>query len=185
MLHRVNGIPGGCSGVVVSRTALPPEGFDERYRLCEDWDLWIRLARTGPPACVPKPLVGYRVHGGNSSMDTARFLVELDIIEDRYGGPVDRLVFYRHLARVSLRMNRQGPAVRYYLWAAAAHPGTYLLHGFLPDALGVLQAAVDRVRRRLGPPMQLARAQQRSDADEGWKEEARAWLEPFARRHAG
>ena len=51
-LHRVNSVPGGCSSVVVSKKALPPEGFDRRYRLCEDWDLWIRLARTGPPASV-------------------------------------------------------------------------------------------------------------------------------------
>jgi glycosyltransferase involved in cell wall biosynthesis len=184
-LPRVNSIPGGCSGVVVSRKSLPPEGFDERYRLCEDWDLWIRLARTGPPACVPKPLVGYRIHGGNSSMDTARFLVELEIIEDRYGGPVDRVVFYRHLARVSLRMNRQWPAFRHYLRAAIHDPGAYLLHGFLSDAIGVLQATADRVGRRLGRPMPLAAVQrQGGDPHEAWKEEARVWLEQFVRQHA-
>lgn len=183
-LHRVNLVPGGCSSVVVSKHALPPQGFNPRYRLCEDWDLWIRLARTGLPACVPKPLVGYRVHGGNSSVDTARFLAELEIIENRYGGPVDRVVFYRHLARVSLRMNRQWPAFRFYVRAAARDRSSYVVRGFAPDAIEVLRAMKDRVRGRLGRPKRLPRQLPRYDPESVWKDEARAWLEQFVRRHA-
>jgi glycosyltransferase involved in cell wall biosynthesis len=110
-LRRANCVPGGCSSVIVSSDALPPEGFDGGYRLCADWDLWIRLAATGPPACVAEPLVGYRVHAANSSIDNETFLAEVEIIEQRYGGPVDRVVAYRHAARVCLRMNRQWPAL--------------------------------------------------------------------------
>jgi glycosyltransferase involved in cell wall biosynthesis len=183
-LHRVNSVPGGCSSVIVNRTVLPQQAFDSRYRLCEDWDLWIRLARGGPPAWVPQPLVGYRVHGGNSSEDTRRFLAELEMIEQQYGGPVDRVVFYRHLARVSLRMNRQWRALWFYVRAAALDRRDYLGGGFLTDASEVLGAAWARVFRRFGV---LGRARSNkldSDPHSRWKSEARRWLEPFTERHA-
>lgn len=181
-LHRVNSVPGGCSSVVVSRQLLATEKFDRRYRLCEDWDLWIRLARGGPPACVFKPLVGYRVHAGNSSVDTATFLAELDIIEKRYGGPVDRVVFLRHLARVSLRMNRQWPALGFYVRAAAHDRSRYLIRGFGSDLVDVVRSGVDRVRGRLGLPRH---GQNKPGADPNavWKEEARVWLDRFVRAH--
>jgi len=184
-LHRVNAVPGGCSSVIVSKEVLPAPAFDGRYRLCEDWDLWIRLARTGPPACVAKPLVGYRVHSGNSSEDTARFLTELEMIENGYGGPVDRVAFYRYLARVSLRMNRQWPALRFYLRAAAHDRGSYLVRGFTPDAIEILRGIADRIRRRLGRPRRPPHQDRAGDPNAVWKEEALAWLEPFVRRHAG
>lgn len=40
-------------------------GFDERLEYCEDFDLWIRLARRSPVALVPEPLAAVRVHDGN------------------------------------------------------------------------------------------------------------------------
>lgn len=185
-LHRVNAVPGGCSSVIVSRKALPAQAFDAQYRLCEDWDLWIRLARAGPPASVPQPLVGYRVHGGNSSEDTARFLTELEMIEQRYGGPVDRVVFYRHLARISLRMNRLKLAFWFNVRAAALDRGSYLVWGLFPDTMELLQAVRSRLRRRLGLPGRDGHRHERgSDPNSGWKAEARAWLEPFTARHAG
>jgi glycosyltransferase involved in cell wall biosynthesis len=182
-LHRVNGVPGGCSTVLVRKEALPRDGFDERYRLCEDWDLWIRLARSGLPAHVPRPLVGYRVHSGNSSLDTARFLAELDMIEKQYGGPVDRVVFYRHLARVCLRMNRQWPAFGFYVRAAARDPRCYLIQGFVSDAAGVFRSFADRFRQRLGWPRRSLNGTP-MHPDTLWKEEARDWLEQFVRRHS-
>jgi glycosyltransferase involved in cell wall biosynthesis len=182
-LHRVNSVPGGCSSVIVSKKALPQQAFDGRYRLCEDWDLWIRLARVGPPAWVPQPLVGYRVHAGNSSEDTDRFLAELEMIEQQYGGPVDRRVFYRHLARVSLRMNRQWQALRFCVRAAAHDRKNYMVRGFLPDAREVLAAVRDRLLRRFGVVGRSRPNTLDGDPYWRWKAEARAWLEPFTQRH--
>ena len=183
-LPRINCVPGGCSSVVVSRNALPRPGFDESHRLCEDWDLWIRLALTGLPACVPKPLVGYRVHPGNSSLDTARLLVELDMIEKRYGGPVDRAAFYRHLARVCLRVNRQWQALGYYMRAAGRDRGFSGGRNLASDVTQVLGGTVERVRRRLGRPRRLP-DQQGDDPNSLWRDDARGWLEEFVRRHDG
>jgi glycosyltransferase involved in cell wall biosynthesis len=182
-LHRVNAVPGGCSSVIVSRKALPHPAFDAQYRLCEDWDLWIRLARAGPPASVPQPLVGYRVHAGNSSEDTRRYLTELEMIERRYGGPVDRVVFYRHLARISVRMNRLKQAFWFYLRAAAVDRGSYVVRGLFPDSMEVLRAVRSRIRRRLGLPGRSPLQESDTDPNAPWKAEARAWLEPFTQRH--
>jgi GT2 family glycosyltransferase len=68
-LRRYNAIPGGGSNVVVRRKTWRQAGpFDSRLRNTEDWEMWIRLARQGVPACVSSPLVGSRVHGANSSL---------------------------------------------------------------------------------------------------------------------
>jgi hypothetical protein len=34
---------------------------------CEDWDLWLRLARRAPVTMVPEELTRYRVHAGNTA----------------------------------------------------------------------------------------------------------------------
>ena len=49
-------------------------GFDPGLRRTEDWDLWIRIARSGPPAWVCAPLVAYRFHAGNVATDPAEMV---------------------------------------------------------------------------------------------------------------
>jgi glycosyltransferase involved in cell wall biosynthesis len=170
-LPRSNAIPGGCSGVVLDRELLggaPP--FDPTYRHFADWDLWIRLARTGAPASVPRPLVGYRVHTGNASHDTEGMLAELDVIERRYGGPVDRVTFLRHVARVARRGGRRRDALVYYLRAAAQGELRYLVAGFPADVGGLIAGTVRRDERRRRGNMPSAK-------DDAWLDEARAWID--------
>jgi glycosyltransferase involved in cell wall biosynthesis len=38
------------------------KGYDERYHVAQDLDLWLRLAERGEVACLQESLVGYRVH---------------------------------------------------------------------------------------------------------------------------
>jgi glycosyltransferase involved in cell wall biosynthesis len=180
-LRRVNAIPGGCSSVLVRKRTLPADGFDTRYRLCEDWDLWIRLARVAPPVCVAQPLVAYRVHAGNSSADTSALLAEIEIIDKTYGGPVDRVVVYRHLARICLRANRQWPATGFYLRAAQAGGGSYVSHDFVADLTGVLQAGIERVRPKVMSRPRHTLPSRHPHGD--WLAQASAWLDPFVLRH--
>ena len=81
-LPRYNAIPGGGSNVVVRRRMWQHAGqFDTRLRNTEDWEMWIRLAKHGPPACVPRPLLAYRVHTANSSLDVAEIVRGAKLIE--------------------------------------------------------------------------------------------------------
>ena len=191
-IARANLIPGGCSGVVVRRHLLPPTPFDPALRILTDWDLWIRLSRLDRPAAVMLPLVGYRIHAGNLSRGIARMFAELDIIEERYGGPVDRTRFHRHVARVSLRASRFGAALRYYCQAAVADP-TYRGSDFVPDALEVAQEATrgfrDRLTRALtGAPTtsrSRSKPRRRYAAHQPWVEQARPWLDELGTYRSG
>lgn len=45
-------------------------GFDENLRTCEDWDLWLRLARTGLPfRGTPRALANYRMRACSLSTE--------------------------------------------------------------------------------------------------------------------
>jgi len=185
-LPRANLVPGGCSGVIVRRDVLPHDPFDPSLGTCADWDLWIRLSRLARPAGVTQPLVGYRVHGHNMSLDTSRTISELAAIEARYGGPVDRGRFYRHLARVSLRAGRHRSASRYY-FQAATEDRNYRSGDFLPDLFEVVQGVGRSVSNRIAgalttapPARRLSRPGRRYATQWAWVEQARPWIDELA-----
>ena len=58
------------STVLMEKACFQEVGyFDERYRSAEDYDVWLRVARSYPIAYLNRPLVRYRKHGGNVSHD--------------------------------------------------------------------------------------------------------------------
>jgi glycosyltransferase involved in cell wall biosynthesis len=180
-LPRTNLIPGGCSNTVV-RTDVVRRigGFDVGLGILEDWDMWIRLAGEGMPAWVRQPLIGYRIHPGNSSLKTAQLMAELALIEDRYGGPVDRLRFYRYLARVSLRGGQRRQALRYYARAAMTSR-RYLLHEFVPEVGEVVRTFLPRG----GPFSSIPLGRRHRDHEiHDWQMQARAWLDQLRRAFA-
>ena len=86
-LRRRNLMPAGSSNVAVRSDLLSASGgFDPRLRHLADWDLWLRLAALGPPACVPA-LVAYRLHHGQATLDTTGMLAEASTLEARHGRP--------------------------------------------------------------------------------------------------
>jgi len=81
---------------VLERTlALDAGGFDPGLRTCEDWDFWIRVARTGVVFVpVPEPLAIYRIgkdsltSGVEALMADARTVIERAFTTDLAGaGP--------------------------------------------------------------------------------------------------
>jgi glycosyltransferase involved in cell wall biosynthesis len=168
-LDRYNSVPAGASNVLVRAEQLAiTGGFDPGLRHMADWDLWIRLGHTGPPATVARPLLAYRLHRGNATMDTAfdprEPLAELDAIVDRYGIEADRLAVDRWIAWTCLRAGRRGAALRAY--ARAGRAGDR--RSFVRAAIGLLHPAVgQRVYYR--PFL-------RHGQDEAWLAEARSWL---------
>ena len=188
-LPRVNLIPGGCSGVAVHRDLLPGAPFDPSCRYSEDWDLWIRLSRLDRPARVNRPLVGYRIHAGNRSLDLPGMLAMLDVIDERYGGPVDRSVFYRYIARLCQRASRHGGALRYYALAAAANR-RYRREAFVSDLIEVAQGVRRQVQHRVPFTRIRAASQPKSPssrryaAQRPWLEAAQEWLDQLAAHHS-
>jgi glycosyltransferase involved in cell wall biosynthesis len=166
LVLRYNAVPGGGSNVVVRRELLGRVGpFDTRLYNTEDWEMWIRLAKEGPPAGVDSPLLAYRVHLGNASLNVAEILAGVDLIERRHGIRADRGVIHHWLAESCLRMGRRGEALRHL--AAAARRGQA---GAVAGDLAAL------ARRRLGrrPPGPAPSPASR------WAAPAAAWLAELA-----
>jgi hypothetical protein len=77
------------SSVVVRRAALDAAGgFDETLPVlgCEDWDLWLRIARRHPVVAVDAELTRYRVHGANTPQ-TAVLASGILVLERLYRDP--------------------------------------------------------------------------------------------------
>jgi glycosyltransferase involved in cell wall biosynthesis len=163
-----NLVPGGCSGVIARRDALERTGgFDPRLVNLADWDLWIRLGRTGMPACAPRPLVGYRFHRAQASLDVGLTLSEADLLDGRYGVAIDRGSLHHYLARRSMLAGRRSDALRHFGLAAARGDA----RGVVEDVSGM---TVGRLRKRTG----LGRGR-RLDPDATWRAEAVTWIGEF------
>jgi hypothetical protein len=167
LIGRYNAIPGGGSNVVVSSTALERVGgFDTSLYNTEDWDMWIRLARMGPPAWVGRPLLAYRVHRTNASLKIDQILAGIATIERRHGTSVDRGIVYRWLAESCLRAGARTAALRYFALSA--------LRGQALNVAADLSAIASRRGRRV---MGTNRKEVASAArDPSWTAPARRWL---------
>jgi glycosyltransferase involved in cell wall biosynthesis len=49
-------------------------GFDPTLRVAEDYELYLRIARTRPICCHPAVIAEYRMHGANTSRDSELML---------------------------------------------------------------------------------------------------------------
>ena len=163
-LPRYNAIPGGGSNVLVRRAVWSAAGpFDTRLPMGEDWEMWIRLARHGPPAWVCSPLMAKRVHPSNLSLSTTRFVRGTKLIEEIHHISVDWGHVHRWLAERHLRSGHRAAAVVRLLRAALRGHTV----GVLSDVGGILRRRVRHVLRG-GQPV--------TDASDPWREAALTWL---------
>jgi glycosyltransferase involved in cell wall biosynthesis len=162
-LPRIDLVPGGSSGVMASREALMKAGGWDPTVFLADWDLWIRLGRIGPPAWVPEPLVGYRIHSGQSSVDVDRVLAGVKVIAARYGAAPARGPIHHYVAFLCLRSGRRRRALAHFALAA-------IFGEPIPVATNLFSIMRMRVARRFPS---LGR---RSDPQGDWKARAETWL---------
>ena len=170
-LPRSNPIPAGASNVVLRRSLFTSaDGFNEDLRACEEWDLWLRLARDDLPGQVPSPLVAYRMHAGNAILDIAAIVDGAKAFERLHGTTIDWGLFHRWLAQLSVRGGDRGQAVREFARAALAGRAREVGR----DLVDLTRAGL---RRRLGrSPAELGRG-----STVGWEDEAEGWLEELRR----
>ena len=168
-LPHYNAIPGGGSNVVIRREALLRAGpFDTRLRNTEDWEMWIRLAKAGPPAWVCSPLLAYRVHGANSSLDITEILRGAQLIEELHHTTADWGRLHRWLAESCLRTGQRRAALWQFARAA--------LRGQTRAVASDLALIARRRLRRVAPPLRPA-----AGGDPAWIEQAAGWLRELER----
>jgi len=148
------------SSVVVRRTVLDRVGgFDETLPAlgCEDWDLWLRIARHHAVTLVPDELTAYRVHAANTP-HAAVLASGVAVVRKLYRDPdvlgAARLSEAGALASLhwyhasAARAGGRGPALRLAGRAFASAPGSLLTR----PALGALARIVlPRAAHRLLP----------------------------------
>jgi glycosyltransferase involved in cell wall biosynthesis len=148
LIFRYNAVPGGGSNVVALRDTFRRVGpFDLRLKNTEDWEMWMRLAELGFPACVPDPLVARRIHASNSSLDIAEVLAGVRWIEARHGTKVDRGALHRWFAESCVRTGQRGRALGHLAIAVRHGQG----RGVVDDVGAILRRRL-RPRNRPGPP---------------------------------
>lgn len=68
-----NIVSGSATTSLVRRACFDQVGLlDENLTSCEDWDMWLRIARISDFACIEQPLAKIRLHGDNLTYDPAR-----------------------------------------------------------------------------------------------------------------
>jgi glycosyltransferase involved in cell wall biosynthesis len=163
-LRRRNRLPAGSSNVLVRAEVLRQVGgFDPGLRHLADWDLWLRLAGHSVPGFVNAPLVAYRQHPGQATLDTTGMVAEARILAARHRA--DPVSVHRWAAWSCLRSGRRRTAVAAYANAIAARD----LSSIGRAAVAVLHPCPARARR---PSF--------TRPDLHWQLEAERWLKEFA-----
>ena len=177
-LEASNIVPGGSSGVMARRDLLlDVGGFDPSLQPLADWDLWLRLLRVSPPACVPEPLVAYRVHATNMSLDTRRVEADFVKVADRYPG-ANVAVLHRYLGWWSIRVGRHAEAMRHFVRAAWARDARYPPHLVRQDLAYLVRHAAEDVRVRVVPRLTpRTHAQQVSSDQVDWRTRGQRWVD--------
>ncbi len=177
LLSQDNIIPGGGSSVLVARElVLTVGGFHDDVPGCEDWDLWVRLARTSPLAYLDRPLAAWRIWEGQGSSDARMMLRSANLVRSKYFpelGPLDRQYaqfWLGNAARRYLSGRHRVQASEQFLqlaWIGKA-PGQ------LCYAAGALIAPslTERRLERIEPTAPLP--------DPHWRDLAEPWLREFA-----
>ena len=63
---------------LIRKSFFKKNGFlDERLKIADDYDLWLRLAKDSQVKLIPKPLVKWRYHPGSLSSDSPKLVNDL------------------------------------------------------------------------------------------------------------
>jgi hypothetical protein len=126
--------------------------------------MWIRLAKHGRPAWVCSPLVGYRVHGSNASLDVPDIVQGTRLIEALHQTHADWGMLHRWLAESCLRRRERRRALGHFVRAA--------LRG---ELLGVVSDLNAITARRIAQPV-ACRQTREAPSRNPWFAAAEDWL---------
>ena len=178
-----NVVPGGCSGVMVAKQALERAGaFDLRFQPLADWDLWLRLADVGLPAWVRKPLVAYRLHGAQMSLDASRVKADFRILAER-NPAADPAALFRYLGFWALRVKNHRAALRHFIQARLQRRPSSPPFSFAADLLTISGDFLEH-RFRVRVPVRTTAGEMREE-QASWRNEGQAWVDALMTRAPG
>ncbi len=152
-------------------------GFDPALQPLADWDLWLRVLHVSAPACVAEPLVAYRVHGTNMSLDTRRVEADFAVVAGR-NPRANRAVLYRYLGWWSIRVGRHADAARLFLRGAAERDARYPVDLARQDLIYLARQAADRARVLLRPGRPARRPPVAAVVEHAdWRRRGQDWLD--------
>jgi glycosyltransferase involved in cell wall biosynthesis len=180
-LPRHNVVPGGCSGVMVSKRALALAGhFDPRFQPLADWDLWLRLAHTGVPAWVPRPLVAYRLHGRQMSLEASRVEAEFRMLAER-NPEASPAILSRYLAWWALRVKNHRDALRLFVRAWRHGRPEYRAPALATDLAALGRDILDY---RLGIRWMRLSSSSLPAEHRSWRGDGQAWIDALVAAHS-
>jgi glycosyltransferase involved in cell wall biosynthesis/SAM-dependent methyltransferase len=134
-------------------------GFDEQLRQCEDYDVYLRMARRYPVTGYPDLVAAYRLHGENMSTDHRAMLRSALEVHARYApSPSDggsaaeawaegrrawRRIYAEEMVAARYRSRQNGGSL------AASLPALASIAAAAPRV--ALRQAVGGIRRRIAP----------------------------------
>jgi hypothetical protein len=149
-------VVGSPSGVMAETSLLRHTGgFDARFSVLADWDLWLRLATVARAAGTGALTVAYMEHPHGMSQDADEVVREWRLLTDRHSSLRSRVgidfgtaYLWRWFGDRYGSAGRRGQAARWYLRAAAEGGGAK----DAADAVGMLLGIHGRTRDRSGGP---------------------------------
>ncbi len=180
MFRRDNNLALSASNVLAEREMLVAVGkFDASLSLCEDWDLWLRLARVSPFAYIDFPLDVYRTWNGQASTESsesrAGLLQSTRVVRSRYlpagdVAPTRELAasWAQHAGRLGVAEGKRLASFSAYLRAAWL--------GRAPGQLAYALAAATApslTERRL---QRVEAGRQAGALPDGWETSLASWL---------
>jgi len=174
LLLRQNMIPGGGSGVLVSRELTREVGgFDEVLSNIADWDFYVRLGLRSRLATVRRPHLGYLVHPQGMAHNVDKSVREYGYLDVKYaaerqrrGVALNEQEWTAYLAGLAYKGGQRWTGMRLHAELVTKHRHWRSLRSI---GLGL---SPERVR--------LARLRRPDPAlPQGWAEEADGWLTPY------
>jgi hypothetical protein len=134
-ITRYNLVPSGGSNVIATRAALLKAGpFERDLYNTEDWEMWIRLAKHGAPAALEEPLLAYRVHPHNASLDIKEILAGVSGSNVVMAHARTGASYIAGSGDLPLRTGKRGRALKHFAVAALSGQA----RGVGSDLIGVL-----------------------------------------------
>ena len=119
--------------------------LDPTLPACEDWDIWIRIARYYEFAFVPDILAKYNIHGEQKSTEMESVIMARERIVEKYRSELNKRpsLLAKHLKEIaSLYCLNNNPAEgrKYFIASIRSHPLNY--HSYLHLGLSLFSTRV-------------------------------------------